>query len=557
MISWLQTRFQKHYQVLFFVLLAVLIVSFVFTIGEFPGLGSGSSQPTAKQRNFFGVPLNSEREQRHFFEAAQLSAYLQTGRPRYNSEQIQNYAFQRATALHLADQFHLPKPTEEQKAAYLQDLALFKGTDGMFDPEAYSDFLDNLNTNPSVRKETIARVMVDDYRIDQVNKLLGGPGYVLPFEVSSQLARTKTKWTVEQATLASSDLSFSITPSDEELLEYYEANSFRYQVPEKMEITYAEFRGERYLSSIPSPDESALKDYFEKNKARFKKPGPPTIDPLQPDENQEDVTFEEVRAQVELEMKLVEAQKKAIKEASDFAYTLFENKIPRDSEELAEAIEKNNLTIKMVPAFTSDESPEGGLWNRQIVNEAFKLSEKHWFSDPFPVGNSAIILFYNDRLVSYIPDFEEVKESVITDFNNVREKELFIEKGRNMQTDLGEQLASGKSFTEAADKAGLETQTWPAFTLRTPPSDFDYSLLSRLEQIAEGEISDMIVSQEKGIFLYVVSKEIPEEVSEGEEFDQTTTQIAQINANVQQNLIISELLEQELIRSGLVQNREE
>jgi len=555
MISWLQTRFQKHYQVLFIVLLAVLIVSFVFTIGEFPGLGSG--QPTAKKVDLFGISLNSEKEKRDFSESAQLSAYLQTGRPGYNPDQIQNYAFQRAAALHLADQFHLPKPTEEQKAIYLQTLALFKGTDGLFSQEAYSDFLDNLNTNPNLRKQTIARVLIEDYRIDQVNKLLGGPGYVLPSEVSSQLARTKTKWTVEQATLEGSGLSFSITPSSEELLEYYEANKFRYGVSEKVEVSYVEFRGERYLSSIPAPDEIALKNYFERNKARFKKPGPPNINPLQPGENQEEVTFEEVRTQVDLEMKLVVAQKAAIQAASDFGYTLFENKVERDSEELATGISRHNLTLKTVPAFTSEESPEEGRWSQQIVKEAFKLSEKHWFSDPLPVGNSAIILFYDDRLVSYIPDFEDVKESVITDFNQAREKELFIEKGSNIQKSLTEQLASGDSFTEAAEKAGLQTQTWPSFTLQTPPSDFDYSLLSRLEQITEGDISDMIVTKEKGTFLHVISKEVPEEALAGEEFDQTTAQLAEMNSRVQQNLIISDLLQQELIKVGLVDSKEE
>ncbi|MBL4575032.1 MAG: hypothetical protein JKY51_02905 [Opitutaceae bacterium] len=548
MISWLQTRFQKHYQVLFIVLLAVLIVSFVFTIGEFPGLGSG--QPTVKERNFFGTPLNSEKEQRDFFRAAEVSAYLQTSRQRFNSEQIKEYAFHRATTLHLADQLHIPNPTEEQKEAYIQTLPIFMGTDGVFDLIVYNDFLDNLSTSQNLQEATIARIIIDDYRMIETQKLLGGPGYALPSETSAQLARTKTKWTVGQATLEIGDLSFSITPSEEELIEYFKANTFSYEIPEKMEVTYVAFNSERYFDQIDPPDEAFLQNYFELNKTRFKKPRASEIDVAQPDAIEEEATFEEVRTQVELEIKLVEARNRAIQEASDFAYNLFEKNIPRGSGEFSTAISTKGLVLKVVPAFSSTETPEQGLWNQQIVNEAFKLSEKHWFSDPLSVGNSTIIIFYNDRLISYIPEFNYVRDTVTKDFRAAQEKEQFIERGKELQTNLSEQLAAGNSFSDAAEKAGLKTQTWPAFTLRAPPSGFDYSLLARLEQISAGEISDMIVNAETGTFLYVESTEVPKGVSEGEDFDQTSSQLAQLNANTQQNLIIREMLRQEITKGG-------
>ena len=91
MISWLQTRFQKHYQVLFLVLLAVIIVAFVFTIGASPGIGRADR--TGPRREVFGTSLTTEQDQRDFFEVAQISAYLQTGSQSIGSAEVQDYAF--------------------------------------------------------------------------------------------------------------------------------------------------------------------------------------------------------------------------------------------------------------------------------------------------------------------------------------------------------------------------------------------------------------------------------------------------------------------------------
>ena len=39
MISWIQRSFQQHFRIIFGILLAVTIISFIFTIGASPGIG--------------------------------------------------------------------------------------------------------------------------------------------------------------------------------------------------------------------------------------------------------------------------------------------------------------------------------------------------------------------------------------------------------------------------------------------------------------------------------------------------------------------------------------
>jgi peptidyl-prolyl cis-trans isomerase D len=43
MISWIQRTFQHHFRTIFAILLALTIISFIFTIGASPGIGRGTA----------------------------------------------------------------------------------------------------------------------------------------------------------------------------------------------------------------------------------------------------------------------------------------------------------------------------------------------------------------------------------------------------------------------------------------------------------------------------------------------------------------------------------
>src|SRR5690349_2972536 len=109
MISWIQRYFQHHFRTIFAVLLAVVIISFVFTIGASPGIGRGDRRVI--EREFFGYNLSIPEDQQRLFGDAQLSVSLKYGSFGVSQDQIQNYAFHRAAALHLADQWHIPSAT--------------------------------------------------------------------------------------------------------------------------------------------------------------------------------------------------------------------------------------------------------------------------------------------------------------------------------------------------------------------------------------------------------------------------------------------------------------
>ncbi|MEZ5276435.1 MAG: peptidyl-prolyl cis-trans isomerase [Opitutaceae bacterium] len=549
MISWLQTRFQKHYQVLFLVLLAVVIVSFVFTIGASPGIGN--AERSGARREIFGLPFTTEQDQRDFSEVAQISAYLQTGRPSLGDNQLQDYAFQRAAALSIASSLHLPMPTEAQLADYIQNLPAFAGSNGEYDPTRYANFLDGIKRNPQMSESIIAYVLRDDFRANLVNELVGGPGYVLEAEIKSQQERLQSVWSIAEATLALSDFQPVIEPTDEELETFFQENTFRYEIPERAEVDYLTFASSRLIDSIELKDADVV-SYFEANKTRFQPP-PPPADPATGEaaEAPAEVQLADVRDQVESEMKLNAARNSAVRIASDFAYALFENGIKPGSEQLNRMIRDADLPLQSAPPFARSETPAGLSWTPQIASEAFKLTPDHWFSDPLTTGNDVILIFYRDRLAPYTPEFESVRAAVTADYLAERKRELFVEKGQELTAGLRAALASGQSFAEAAEAAGLETREWDGFTLRNPPEGIDYNLLSRLDPIPTGGVSDMVVARDKGSILHVISKSLPADGAVEEDTEQMREQIAGLNANVSRSLVYSDMIRDELIRSGL------
>ena len=212
-------------------ILIATIVSFVIAFGPGSNIAQGSRERTALTREFFGYNLGSQDDQARLFGDANLSATLQTGYSSLDSNDLQNYALQRAAALHLADEFHIPATTNPEITDFIKGLRAFGGEDGQFDAKRYDSFRDSLKTNPRLTESTVRRVLADDVRAQKVKKVIAGPGYVLPADVKTQLDRVDSVWTLGIATVDYASYSRWVPVSDLVLAKYFEENFFRYTIP--------------------------------------------------------------------------------------------------------------------------------------------------------------------------------------------------------------------------------------------------------------------------------------------------------------------------------------
>jgi peptidyl-prolyl cis-trans isomerase D len=555
MITWIQKYFQHHFKTVFAVLLAVTIIAFVFTIGAAPGLGSADRRAAA-DRPFFGYNLSLQSEQERLMGDAGLSANLRVGAfGQLDGDQIQNYAFQRAATLHLADVWHIPAPTTAEITEQIKTLRMFAGQDGQFDAKAYQTFRDNLKTNPrGVREADILRVVADDVRADKVQALLSGPGYVLPADIRSQLGRSDTSWTLATASADYTAFKPAINASDKDLTDYFEQAGSRYDIPPQAVVEILDFPALEFLAKVTLSD-ADVRAFYDANPSRFPKPA----DPAKADATKPQVTppadpaadFAAVKPQVESALRFERAQKLAAKAASDVSLALFEAKA-RTPEAVSAFVNARKLTAKPVPAFSRDGSPAELGGSSEAVAEAFRLGKDRPASDAITTSTGSLILVWKETRASRKPLFTEVKEKVTADYTEGERRKKFIELGKTAKAayeakiQAGETLEQATAAVAAATGLKLEAKAVPAFTLRNRPQDLDFSILGALERLEKGKLSDMVVTGDKGLFVLALDKQAPDLTDKNPRFTESRDQIASFTARIGASAVLSEMVEQEL-----------
>jgi peptidyl-prolyl cis-trans isomerase D len=557
MISWIQRYFQHHFKTIFAVLLAVTIISFIFTIGASPGIGRGDRQYV--ERPFFGYNLASAADQQRMMGDASLSANLQFGAlGGIDEEQVKQYALQRAASLYLADQWHIPPATPAEIKEAVTKLRMFSGPNGEFDAKAYDTFRANLKTNPrGVTEGDIARVLGNDIRADKVNKLLAGPGYVLPRDVKTQLERADTTWTLATATAEYATFKPEIKPTEAELTKFFTDSSFRYEIPPRVVAGYVEFRSADFLPAVKITD-AEVRAFYDANPARFPKPpevkpaDPKTPTPPKPANPEAD--FAAVRTQVEATLKLEDAQKLAVKAASSLAVAMYEAKV-NSTPAVQAFLTARKLQEKPLAPFTREAGPAELGHSPELAAAAFNLNKDRIVSDALPSPTGAVVLLWQELQPARTPLFAEVREKVTADYIENEKRKRFVEVGKAAKAQIAARLKAGDSFEKAVASAAaasgvkFDVKTLAPFALRTRPQDVDYSVIGALDRLNKGEVSDMILNADKGILVYAQDKKLPDLTESNPRYAETRTQLATYAATLDSRAYISEMVDRELKRT--------
>lgn len=547
MISWIQTTFQRHFRFLFFGLLVVLIISFVFTIGA-PGIGSAEREIQA--RTYFDLNLSSPEDQGKLYIDANLSIALQAGFQNIPQAQMQEFALERYAALYLADQINLPGPTEVELVEFINEIRAFMGPTGEFDATSYASFRDNLKLSGQFTEADVDRVLRNDYRVREVQELLGGPGYVTGDEVDFQLARTDTTWSADVARIDYTTYAPTIEPSDDELQTYFEENAFRYDSAPQVRVSYIEFPATRYLAQIQLTEEN-IRAYYEANPARFPRAetatdtGTPEISVNDPD-----IDFLAVRDQVSAALRYEQARRFSVEAAADLTVALF------DSAPSPEAIEtfvaSQGDTLRSADPFDRASPPAFLNTAPQLVGTAFTLSADRRVSDPLPTAAGAVVLIWEESIPSAPSLYITVTDAVRTDYVESQKRQRFVDLGRNLSESLAEQVASGKSFADAVyaldnlEGATATVESHADFTRADPPEAFPRVSLGSLEGLSSGDVSEMVLSGEEGLLTHAVSRIAPALGTTDTRYVELKDQLGQLNSATTASGIMRTLISAQL-----------
>jgi peptidyl-prolyl cis-trans isomerase D len=557
MISWIQKTFQRHFKVIFGVMLLLMVLPLIWVFN--PSSGTRMDERRSIERKVFGYNLGSQSDSSRLFGDASLSAELQIGYVP-DEAQLQNYAFQRAASLQLADQFHLPVATKDEITDFIKNLRVFAGQNGEFDPQRYAQFRDSLKTNPRWSEADVSRVVADDVRIDQTQKLIAGPGYALPADVRHQLDQADSSWTLGVATVDYASYHPNIPVTDAILAKYYDENSFRYEIPPRIVVTYADFPAAPLVPSINVTD-TDVRAYYYANPAKFPKPATPAktdaagkkdATAAKPDP---EADFAAVRPQVEAALKLERARSLAAKNASDFSYALYEHQLTPGTPEFDAFLATQHLTLKTLAPFTHEAGPAEFGGSPAVADAAFKLDHEHTYSDAIGVPAGAVVLFWKDLQPARKPLLAEVHDKVAADYVENEKRKRFVELGRTLRTTIESRLKAGDTFEKAVAAAAtagdvkIDAKMLPPFTRRNPPQDVDYSVFGTLSQLDKGRVSEMTIAKDHGFIVYAADKKLPNLEPSNPQYATMQSQLALGTAHLTMNGYLDEAVSAELKKS--------
>ncbi len=547
MISWIQRTFQHHFRLIFAVLLLGMVIPFIFTIGSTPGIGRAEHETQTKE--FFGHNLASREDDLRFREDARISASLQNGGA-LSEEQVQYYAIRRITSLYFADAMHIPEATPAEITNFIKDLRAFHGPDGQFDVTRYDAFRSSLKARGDSTEADIVRVIGQDIRAGKVERLVGGPGYVMPSDLRSVLEKEDTTWTLETATVDYASFEPSLSLSDAEIAKFFSDNTFRYTIAPKVGVDYVAFPAAGYLPSVTATD-AEVREYYDAQPSRFPKPGAAKAPSLKADPSAD---FAAVQKDVRQALLADKAERAAVQAASDFAFSLYQGKVTRGT--LDGFLAAHHLTKASLVPFTAEEGPAELLGSPQVAKAAFELGADHFYSEGVPTPTGAAVLLWRESLPSRTPLLAEVRDKVKADAVDSQRRQHFIEFGKTFQAGIERRLKAGEAFdkavAEAAGSLKVSVKSFPAFVFKSKPADVDETVVDALTHLAKGGVSDLKATADRGVLVYAADKKLPALDESNPDYARFKAQLAMNFARLDSTAILTELMQNELKRSEAV-----
>ena len=546
MIAWIQRYLIRRW--FFVVLLTVIIVAFVLTITP-AGSGLTGEGEDVLRRDFFGVNLASRRDVQLIRTAAAASIWINSGRRIFDESQLEQASLQRTALLAIAKDIGIPEPTKEEINTAIRSKSQFVDESGAFDEDAYTQFIDSVKADSFISEKMILQAVVEDHKIDRLQYIFSGLGFVLPYEAQKQVESNETVWSVQVARFDSEDFNPEIEIDEETLANYLQANGFKYEQPEQVQIDALRFSVEPFIPILTGPTEIELRAHFDRNPNLYRDPATPNGKPPE----QIATNFESVREQVQASWVSEKAARLAAERADAFVQALYSSSVERDSSEFDRLRQDYGAASITIPPFPQNRVfPTAGIPVNGL-RLAFSLSDQRYYSDVIQTQAAAFVLIYRERIAAHMPGLDEIREDVAADYRADERMRLFVEKGQSLKDTLDEGLKRGGSFSDLSEAEGAIVEEFKEFTMRTIPNGLNRTLFTQNSHLIPGQISSMSVIDDDGEFIFIADRQLPEDSARNTiEIENILRQIASINsyyATVSGLDLVSEIVARELERA--------
>jgi len=500
--------------------LGVIILSDIDGSDSVQKMITSREEALAPKQIFFGYDWGNEHAIAYSIRDGVISMVFRYG-DQAQSHPLQLYSLCRAALLHVADQLHIPPATNEEVTDCVQNLAFFMSTPSnpnespkfdiaryrftMQNPSHFSDYISRIPNLPhdAITLNDLARIINEDIRIAAIAKTITRSGHNIPADVQQILKHVNGTWTLQAAVIDRDAFKPAVTaPTDLEINQYFEANRSHYTTAPRVRVSYIEIPARVFADTIMLNGDT-IRAFYDANRASYSK----------------DSDFTAIRPQVEATLRQQLARNAAYKAASDLSYKLYSANIPIDSPEFTRFLEQNRASLKTAPEFSEADIPAPLSANAAaIAKEIAVIDATNRISNAIDLGASSVILIWQDGAPARELTSGEAHDKVVTDLIAQEKQKLFIALGQTIKAQIQAALKTGATFEQAATDAGAKTGLAVAVK-NIPPLSFrnvtqqtvESFIAASLNNLNQGDITDMITDENTGYIVYVRTLEEKDE----------------------------------------------
>ncbi|MBI3046712.1 MAG: peptidyl-prolyl cis-trans isomerase [Acidobacteria bacterium] len=220
--------------------------------------------------------------------------------------------------------------------------------------------------------------------------------------------------------------------------------------------------------------------------------------------------FEEVRAQIEEQLKMQRADEQLAARAAELAARV------EDPEDLDTSARQNGLTVTESDFFGRDDPVPGLGVAPRVAAAAFELQQRQ-VSEALPSPRGPVFIALAGRRDPYVPTLDQVRDRVRDDL--IRSKATELSRQRAAQTAAA--LRSASEFAAAAKAQGFEAKETQLVPRGSPLPDVGVS--PAVDKVAfslpAGGVSDPVQANDATVIVRVVERDevTPEELTQGRE----------------------------------------
>jgi hypothetical protein len=502
---------RRHQNWVWYVVLVVLIISFVVFFNPAAKTGMGSGPAPVDLGLINGRPITREE-----FGAAQTEAtldfFFQYG-GHWPSEagksmgfNLDDATYQRVVLLEKLRQMKI-EPGPDAAAEWIKEV-FRPGKDQPFSMDFYNQFITRTMQPQGIDAERVQSFALHEVGRQQLIALYGlGGELVPPQEVEVIYRREFTPSVCDAVFFSVSNYLASVPAPEPAVSAFYTNNILDYSLPPRVRFDYVRFAGSNYLAEVDRQPEAA-KAIAAQAEEVYAKDGPAHYQ----DGKGNPLPAEEAKAKIRSEVRANSALLFARRAANTFLSALLE-KAPSDTNALRALAAAQHLQTGLSSVFDEKNGPLDPEPSPLLRRAAFSLSPIEPVLGTTVVTEDAVyVVSLNSRFPIESQPFAAVRDRALEDYKNTEALKMAHAAGEKFVAAATNGLAQGQLFAQVCAALKIVPVALPPFTpsAKSLPEIEDRVPLRDLQVVvfglAPGKMSGFIRIPEGGMVVFLRAK---------------------------------------------------